>query len=114
MNRYTIGLRVFVATVALVGPSVCPQVGAETASAAQPMLIRNDLGTIDFPNDGAQDAQQAFLTGVKALYSFEFNEAADAFRIAQATDPGFALAYWGEAISYNHALWQETDRGTAL
>jgi tetratricopeptide (TPR) repeat protein len=114
MNRYTIGLRVFVATVALVGPSVCPQVGAETASAAQPMLIRNDLGTIDFPNDGAQDAQQAFLTGVKALYSFEFNEAADAFRIAQATDPGFALAYWGEAISYNHALWQETDPGTAL
>lgn len=114
MNRHTIGIHAFVATAAIVGLSVSPLVSAETASAAQPALILNDLGTIDFPNDGTEDAQQAFLTGVKALYSFEFNEAADAFRIAQATDPNFAMAYWGEAMSYNHALWQETDPAKAL
>lgn len=114
MNRHTLGLRVFVATAALIGLSVSSPAGAETASASQPALILNDLGTIDFPNDGSEAAQQAFLTGVKALYSFEFDEAADAFRIAQATDPNFAMAYWGEAMSYNHALWQETDPAKAL
>ncbi len=113
MTRQTIGLRVAIATAALVGLLFSLPVRAETASAEQPALILNDLGTIDFPNDGAEGAQQAFLTGVKALYSFEFDEATDAFRIAQAADPDFAMAYWGEAMSYNHALWQETDPDAA-
>jgi tetratricopeptide (TPR) repeat protein len=44
---------------------------------------------------------------VKALHNFQFDEAAVAFRDAQRIDPGFALAYWGEAMSYNHPLWSE-------
>src|SRR5215510_5145312 len=54
-------------------------------------------------------AQAPFLTGVKALYNFEFDIAADAFREAQKADPGFALAYWGEAMSFNHPLWAQQD-----
>ena len=46
---------------------------------------------------------------MKALYNFEFDIAADAFREAQKADPAFALAYWGEAMSYNHPLWAQQD-----
>lgn len=67
------------------------------------------LGTIDFPNSGAAAAQAPFVQGVLLLHSFEFDDAARAFRRAQEADPDFALAYWGEAMTYNHPLWQEQD-----
>ena len=74
----------------------------------------SDLGSIEFANSGAAEAQSAFLTGMKALHSFEFDTAGEAFREAQAIDPDFALAYWGEALSYNHPLWAAQDREAAL
>jgi len=72
------------------------------------------LGDIRFPNSGAPAAQPAFIRGVLLLHSFEFEDAAEAFREAQHIDPGFALAYWGEAMTYNHPLWREQDRDAAL
>jgi hypothetical protein len=39
------------------------------------------------------------------LHSFEYDDAIAAFRQAQKADPGFAMAYWGEALSYNQPLW---------
>jgi tetratricopeptide (TPR) repeat protein len=63
------------------------------------------LGRISFPTSGAAAAQAAFLRGVLLLHSFEYDDAIEAFREAQRTDPGFALAYWGEALSYNQPLW---------
>ena len=74
----------------------------------------SDLGSVEFANSGAAEAQTAFLTGMKALHSFEFDAASEAFREAQAVDPAFALAYWGEALSYNFPLWAEQDREAAL
>ena len=68
-----------------------------------------ELGNIDFPNSGAPEAQGAFLTGVKALHSFQFDEARFAFEEAQKIDPDFALAYWGQAMSDNHPLWAQQD-----
>ena len=68
-----------------------------------------ELGTISFPTSGAAAAQPLFLEGVKALHSFQFDEAADAFRRAQQADPDFALAYWGEAMSHNRPLWAQQD-----
>jgi len=72
-----------------------------------------ELGTISFPTSAKGPAQAAFLVGVKALHNFEFDTAADAFRDAQKADPGFALAYWGEAMSFNHPLWAEQDIASA-
>jgi hypothetical protein len=69
-----------------------------------------ELGTIAFETSGASAAQPKFLEGVKALHSFQFDEAAVAFREAKALDPDFALAYWGEAMSHNHPLWAQQDR----
>jgi tetratricopeptide (TPR) repeat protein len=68
-----------------------------------------ELGSIDFPTSAKPAAQAAFLTGVKALYNFEFDIAADAFRETQQADPAFALGYWGEAMSFNHPLWAQQD-----
>jgi tetratricopeptide (TPR) repeat protein len=71
------------------------------------------LGTITFPNSGAPAAQEPFIRGVLYLHSFEFGPAGAAFREAQQVDPAFALAYWGEAMSYNHPLWGEWDDDAA-
>src|SRR3989442_14393739 len=72
-----------------------------------------ELGTINFPTSAKPAAQVPFLVGTKALYNFEFDIAAEAFREAQKADPGFALAYWGEAMSYNHPLWAQQDLAAA-
>src|SRR2546428_716188 len=71
------------------------------------------LGTITFPSSGAPAAQAPFIRGVLLLHSFEYQDAARAFREAQRIDPGFALAYWGEALTYTHPLWDEQDRNAA-
>ena len=72
-------------------------------------LNAQELGSINFPTSGAAAAQPKFIEGVKDLHSFEFDEAAEAFHQAQQIDPNFALAYWGEAMSYNHPLWAQLD-----
>ncbi len=71
------------------------------------------LGVISFPSSGAREAQEHFIRGVLALHNFWFEEAEEAFKKAQQVDPGFALAYWGEAMSYNHPLWAEQDMAAA-
>jgi tetratricopeptide (TPR) repeat protein len=72
-----------------------------------------ELGTITFATSGDAAAQPAFLEGVKALHSFQFDEAAAAFRKARQIDPDFALSFWGEAMSHNHPLWAQQDREAA-
>ncbi|MEX0691293.1 MAG: hypothetical protein WD934_06660 [Gemmatimonadales bacterium] len=67
------------------------------------------LGTIAFPAAGSGEAQTAFVEGVLFLHSFEYGSAATAFRRAQVADPGLAMAYWGEAMTYNHPLWSQWD-----
>ncbi len=82
---------------------------AASAAAGQEAV----LGRAEFPTSGSGAAQPAFLEGVLLLHSFEYADAAEAFRRAQAADPGFAMAYWGEAMTYNHPLWMERDRSSA-
>ena len=65
------------------------------------------LGTVKFENSGTAAAQSAFQRGVALLHSFEYDEAAEAFREAQRVDAGLALAYWLEALTYSHVLWGE-------
>ena len=74
----------------------------------------NDLGSLDFPNSGAEQAQEAFARGVLLLHSFEYEDAREAFQEASAIDPDFALAFWGEAMTHNHPLWRQQDREAAL
>ena len=66
---------------------------------------RPALGRVVFPNSGSSAAQADFLQGVAWLHSFMYEDAIDSFRAAQKIDPSFALAYWGEAMSFSQPLW---------
>ena len=68
-----------------------------------------NLGTIDFPTSATGAAETEFLTGVLALHSFWYPEARDHFRRARELDPRFAMAYWGEAMTHDHPLWDQHD-----
>ena len=81
--------------------------------AQQAVLPSDKLGDVSFPNSGNDAAQAPFLRGLKLLHNFEYGPAAESFRAAQAADPNFALAYWGEAMTYNHPLWAEQDADAA-
>ncbi len=71
------------------------------------------VGQVSFPNSGAPAAQQDFLTGLAQLHNFEYASAAELFRKAQAADPGFAMAYWGEALTHTHPVWMEQNAEAA-
>jgi tetratricopeptide (TPR) repeat protein len=71
------------------------------------------LGTISFPSSGAAAAQAPFVRGVLLFHSFQYEEAAVAFREAQSADRDFALAYAGEALTYTHPVWNEQDTSAA-
>ncbi len=66
-------------------------------------------GHVDFANSGAPAAQADFLDGLALLHDFEYPAAAAAFRRAEAVDHGFAMAYWGEAMTFNHPIWMQQD-----
>jgi len=48
------------------------------------------------------------------LHNFEYEDSARAFQRAQEADPGFALAYWGEAMTHNHPIWMQQYRDRAM
>jgi tetratricopeptide (TPR) repeat protein len=85
--------------------SVCSIAALRAQAPAPPP----SLGRIAFPTSGSPQAQPAFVRGVLLLHSFEYDEAIAVFRDAQRLDPGFAMAYWGEALSYNQPLWYNED-----
>ena len=74
---------------------------------------RDGLGAIEFPTSArSREAQAHFVRGVAALHSFWYPVALEEFRAAARVEPGFAMAYWGEAMAHNHPAWgdpQETD-----
>lgn len=93
------------------GPFICAFLLIMAAATAEDEVRL--LGEIDFPNSGAPEAQADFIEGVLYLHNFEYEEAAAAFKRAQKIDRDFAMAYWGEAMTYNHPLWRQQARDTA-
>ena len=70
------------------------------------------LGSVTFPTSASGPAQDHFLRGVTIMHSFGWKEARAEFQAAQRLDPDFAMAYWGEALCYNHPLITEWDPET--
>ena len=98
----TTTVRLFV--LLLLAPSVAM---AQRHDGHQRQAVGETLGSITFPTSGAEAAQPDFIRGVLLLHSFEYQDALVAFRKARTTDPGFAMALWGEAMTWNHPLWDE-------
>jgi len=72
-------------------------------------LAQQDFGEVAFTNSGPPAAQADFLRGLAQLHNFEYDDAAEHFRKAQQIAPDFALAFCGEAMTQNHAVWHEED-----
>jgi len=79
------------------------------ASLLETQLGSSGVGSLDFPTSATGLAQQRFLRGVAILHSFGWKQARDEFHAAQAVDPDFAMAYWGESLAYNHPLVSQMD-----
>lgn len=90
---------------------ICVALGA---SGTDTFARQSHLGSISFLNSGNTAAQKDFVDATLLLHSFEYEQAANAYRRAQEKDPAFALAYWGEAMTYNHTVWMQQDRDAAL
>lgn len=87
--------------------------GAIHAETAAPAGERVGTEFMVFEAEAGEVAEAHFLRGLALLHNFEYSRAAAAFRAAQEAAPDFAMAYWGEAMTHNHPLWEEQDREAA-
>ncbi len=62
------------------------------------------LGTVHFSISCAGQ-QAAFERGVALLHTFWYDQAAAQFQQIAAKDPQCAIAYWGQAMSIFHQIW---------
>ena len=58
-------------------------------------------------------AKEHFVQGVTLMHLFMYQDAAREFQTAQKADPAFAMAYWGEALTYYRPIWREYEPGPA-
>ena len=107
MKRFSV---FYCVILVLLGTSVC---GAITQTPRpQPASTQTipGLGTATFPTaTPSAEAQTAFIRGLLLLHLFEYDDAAKAFQAAEKIDPTFVMAYWGEAMTHNHPVWNELD-----
>jgi len=90
--------------------AIAASVAVRPLSAQSPTGSFPGLGTLSMVTSARTDsAQQTFLRGVLLLHLFEYERAVAAFREAERLEPDFAMAYWGEAMTYNHPVWDEQD-----
>src|SRR6266853_4504865 len=75
-------------------------------------LTQEQLGTVHFPVSCTPEAQKTFEKGVALLHSFWYEESEKAFLDVEKQDPKCAMAYWGEAMSLWHELWNRPDAPT--
>jgi len=55
-----------------------------------------------------------FVKGLKLLHNFEYASARKEFLQAEGKDSTCVMAYWGEAMTYNHPLWRQQDYDLGL
>ena len=71
-----------------------------TATHAAP----TNYGTTNFSVTGKPAAQQHFIKGLLMLHNFEYDDAREVFLQVQERDADLVMAYWGEALTYEHPL----------
>ena len=78
-------------------------------------LAQENYGFTDFEVSGSAAAKEVFLTGLLQLHNFEYGDARASFQEALEIDPNITMAYWGEALSYEHSFWRryETEKSRA-
>ena len=94
MHRSAAALSLALVAGAVHGPAPRAQQDGSGASTSQPRRPARPRA----PSSRASSCSTAF----------EYEDAREAFVEAQKAAPGFAMAYWGEAMTYNHPLWAQT------
>ena len=69
-----------------------------------------ELGTVSFPTSCTPAVQSQFERGVALLYSFEYEVADAQFEEVAKKDPRCAMAYWGQAMTLYHELWNRPSK----
>jgi tetratricopeptide (TPR) repeat protein len=109
-----VGVAIAAFFVVAAGQSVAANdLGHEHHSDPELQSVQGQLGVVHFENSGSPRAQPAFQKGLLLLHSFEYSAARREFQQAEEIDPSFAMAVWGEALTYNHTLWNEQDTAAA-
>ena len=83
------------------------------ATAITTTVSSQHYGTTDFHASGDREAHALFIRGLVMLHNFEYEDARETFRQARAVDPDFVMAYWGEALTHEHPLWNQQNLGAA-
>ena len=99
-------MRIFITLLFLITIS-CSEKKQETA--------KDYLGVVNIEVTGNEASIPHFEKGLLLLHSFEYSDSREAFLRAQEADPNMLMAYWGEAMTYNHPLWTEQnfEKGSA-
>jgi tetratricopeptide (TPR) repeat protein len=63
------------------------------------------LGTVSFATSCAPASQTSFNRGVALLHDFWYEEAQSQFDKIAVADPACGMAYWGQAMSGFHQIW---------
>jgi tetratricopeptide (TPR) repeat protein len=69
-----------------------------------------ELGTVSFSTSCAPAVQSQFERGVALLHSFEYEVADAQFEEVAKKDPRCAMAYWGQAMTLYHELWNRPSK----
>ena len=85
---------------------------AGTAGHQAQSASNEKLGTVSFPTSCAASQQEAFDRGVALLHDFWYAKAEQQFKDIVAADPTCAIAYWGEAMTLWHQIWDRPDAET--
>ncbi|HKW88455.1 MAG TPA: tetratricopeptide repeat protein [Candidatus Acidoferrales bacterium] len=105
MVRTTPYLRILTGCAAL---TLCGAAALASSGSRKPQQSApagTNLGAVSFSVSCAPDVQSKFDTGVALLHSFQYQQAEQAFQDIAKADPTCAIAYWGEAMSLYHQLW---------
>ncbi|TMA25842.1 MAG: hypothetical protein E6J88_09390 [Deltaproteobacteria bacterium] len=73
------------------------------------IILAVGLGSAELHSSCAPAAQKEILRGELLLHSFMYETSREAFQAAQKKDPHCAIAWWGEAMTWDHPLWGEAD-----
>jgi hypothetical protein len=68
-----------------------------------------NLGIVAFPTSCSPAVQKDFQRGVALLHSFAYEDAVLTFAEIEKRDTACGMAYWGEAMSYYHQIWEPPD-----
>ena len=69
-----------------------------------------NVGTVSFPTSCRPAVQKDFEHGVALLHSFEYEMADNEFKKVAQRDPQCAMAYWGQAMTLYHQLWDRPSK----